>query len=89
MKGGERWEGAEKMPSSETSGKIGVITMIYGGPIGGDSNRSRKASAREIQMLEKHEVLRIEGGLSPPEISFGIQDADLLIILMKMPCLSQ
>lgn len=30
--------------------------MIYGGPAGDDSNRSRKAFAREGQMLKKHET---------------------------------
>lgn len=45
-----------------------------GRPTGGDSIRSRKAYSREIQMLEKHNMLKIERGLPHPEISFGVKD---------------
>lgn len=48
--------------------------MIYGGHVGGNSNRSRKAYHLEVQMLEKHDIMRIEGEISHPEISFGVED---------------
>lgn len=53
--------------------------MIYGGPTRGDSNRSQKSYAREIQMLERHGIFKVERGLPLPKISFGIQDDRALV----------
>lgn len=45
----------------------GVIQMIYGGcPPTRDSSRNRKASAGEMHAHERHEILKMEGGLPPP-----------------------
>lgn len=69
----------EKESHGEVSGKSGVISMIYGGPVGGDSNQSRKAHFQKIQMLERHEMLKVEGGIPQPEISFRVKDDRSLV----------
>lgn len=49
--------------------------MIHGGPLGGSSNRSRKAYLWEIKSQERHRVFEVKTGAPMPDISFGIEDA--------------
>lgn len=53
--------------------------MIHGGPLGGDSNRSRKAYVREAQAHNRHNIYKIEKGVPPPDMSFGLEDDKTLL----------
>ncbi|XP_012833285.1 PREDICTED: uncharacterized protein LOC105954155 [Erythranthe guttata] len=49
------------------------IHTIFGGPIGGDSNRSRRAHLRELQELRGELAMMYRVSVAPP-ITFGVQD---------------
>ncbi|XP_012850074.1 PREDICTED: uncharacterized protein LOC105969843 [Erythranthe guttata] len=49
------------------------IHTIFGGPIGGDSNRSRRAHLRELQELRGELAMMYRVSIAPP-IMFGVQD---------------
>ncbi|XP_012851655.1 PREDICTED: uncharacterized protein LOC105971353 [Erythranthe guttata] len=49
------------------------IHTIFGGPVGGDSNRSRRAHLRELQELRGELAMMYRVSIAPP-ITFGVQD---------------
>ncbi|XP_012848582.1 PREDICTED: uncharacterized protein LOC105968491 [Erythranthe guttata] len=49
------------------------IHTIFGGPMGGDSNRSRRAHLRELQELRGELAMMYRVSIAPP-ITFGIED---------------
>ncbi|KAL0395025.1 UNVERIFIED_CONTAM: hypothetical protein Slati_4468700 [Sesamum latifolium] len=49
----------------------GVIHMIAGGPIGGDSHHTRKSQIREAHDISLREVLDVEATEDTPLIQFG------------------
>ncbi|KAL0298798.1 UNVERIFIED_CONTAM: hypothetical protein Sradi_6539600 [Sesamum radiatum] len=52
----------------------GVIRMIVGGPIGGDSQRGRKAQVREAYETLAREVMDAESSNDAPLIHFGQEE---------------
>ncbi|KAL0444079.1 UNVERIFIED_CONTAM: hypothetical protein Slati_2130600 [Sesamum latifolium] len=65
---------SKEIPSSSTGGKSkvndlprkGVIRMIVGGPIGGDSQRARKTQIRETSGVAIKEVMDVEPAEDTP-----------------------
>ncbi|KAL0402612.1 UNVERIFIED_CONTAM: hypothetical protein Slati_4291100 [Sesamum latifolium] len=49
----------------------GVIQMIAGGPLGGDSHQARKSQVREAHHVSIKEVLDVETMEDTPLIQFG------------------
>ncbi|KAL0463136.1 UNVERIFIED_CONTAM: hypothetical protein Slati_0201200 [Sesamum latifolium] len=78
------WEKArvKDVPRSSITGKVedndpprkGVIRMIVGGSIGGDSQRARKAQVREAYKNEIREVMDVEPANDAPFIQFDQEE---------------
>ncbi|KAL0361573.1 UNVERIFIED_CONTAM: hypothetical protein Sradi_3841800 [Sesamum radiatum] len=54
---------------SDPPGK-GIIRMTAGGPIGGDSQRARKAQVREAHGTKMKEIMDVEPANDAPLIQF-------------------